>query len=291
MATFLQILHYFLIYAFLGWVVEVVYHVVCQGVIVNRGFLNGPLCPIYGFGMLLCLGLLLPLSDNLLILFLGGMFLTTSIELFGGWILEKLFHMRWWDYSDQPYNLHGYICPKFSLAWGVGVVFAVRIVHTIVYDISQLIFALHLQIFLIPVFVLFFIDLAGTIASILKLQNELKHLSHLTREVRAFSDNLTDVIANKTLDTEQKIDASRVQVALGRAEGKEYINRRRQELEKEILDRKSKIQQIGAKMHAHKFFGYGRILEAYPHMKLGKTGVNLKETVDMLTEAFEKMNF
>lgn len=284
MPTFLQILHYFLIYSFLGWAVEVIYHVVCQGVIVNRGFLNGPICPIYGFGMILCLGLLLPVSDNLLVLFIGGMILTTSIELFGGWLLAKLFHMRWWDYSNQPYNLHGYICPKFSLAWGLGVVFAVEVVHTIVYDISELIFSLHLEILLIPVFALFLVDLVATVAGILKMQEDLKHIDHLAKEMRSFSDSLTDMIANKTINTEQKIDQSRVQMALGRAESKDYINKRKQELEKEIQDRKQKIEEIRGRLRPNKIFGRGRILSAYPYLKIVQTGKSLKETLEMINE-------
>lgn len=97
-----QLLWLFFIYAFLGWCTEVAYAALDTGKLVNRGFLNGPLCPIYGCGMAAVLTLLLPLQDNLLILFAGGMLLTTLIELVGGWALKTLFHTTWWDYSTSP---------------------------------------------------------------------------------------------------------------------------------------------------------------------------------------------
>ncbi len=87
-----------------------------KGLVVNRGFLNGPVCPIYGFGVLAVFFLLQITGDgefyeqNALKVFIFGVVLATAVELFGGWILDKAFHARWWDYSDRPFNLNGYIC-------------------------------------------------------------------------------------------------------------------------------------------------------------------------------------
>ena len=89
------ILAYFLLYSFLGWCLEVAFHAVTMGKIVNRGFLNGPLCPIYGFGMTAVILTLRPVEDNLFLLFTGGTVFATLIELIGGFVLLKLFHMRW----------------------------------------------------------------------------------------------------------------------------------------------------------------------------------------------------
>ena len=110
----------------LGWCLEVCFCTINTGQFVNRGFLNGPVCPIYGFGMVLVIVALTGFSGNLPALFLGGMVLTSAIELAGGWALKKLFHTSWWDYSDQPFNIGGYICLKFSLAWGLCVVVVMR---------------------------------------------------------------------------------------------------------------------------------------------------------------------
>ena len=84
-----QILAFFLIYSCLGWCLEVIYAAVSTGQLVNRGFLNGPVCPIYGFGMIIVLFTLSPLADNLLLLYIGGVILPSVLELAGGWALYR----------------------------------------------------------------------------------------------------------------------------------------------------------------------------------------------------------
>ena len=105
-----RLLWIFFIYAFLGWCTEVSYAALVTGTFVNRGFLNGPVCPIYGFGVVIVLTCLTPLAGSLPLLFLGSVVLTSALEWLTGFALEKLFHQRWWDYSDEPFNLSGYIC-------------------------------------------------------------------------------------------------------------------------------------------------------------------------------------
>ena len=122
--TIYELLCFFVIYSVLGWCLEVCFCTINTGQFVNRGFLNGPVCPIYGFGMVIVLVALTPLAHSLPVLFVGGALLTSALELAAGWILKKVFHTSWWDYSDVPFNLGGYICLKFSLAWGVAVVAA-----------------------------------------------------------------------------------------------------------------------------------------------------------------------
>ena len=125
----------FLIYAFLGWCCEVAFAAVNKGKFVNRGFLNGPVCPIYGFGMLIVVTALWRLKGNLILLFLGSAALTTALEFVTGWVLEKFFHDKWWDYSDMPFNIKGYICLKFTVLWGLAASFVVGAVHRFVYMI------------------------------------------------------------------------------------------------------------------------------------------------------------
>ena len=87
-----------------GLVSEVIYAAATTGQLVNRGFLNGPVCPIYGFGMIIVLFALTPLQHSVLLLYLGGVILPSALELVGGWALYKLYHTRWWDYSDFPFT-------------------------------------------------------------------------------------------------------------------------------------------------------------------------------------------
>ena len=100
----------FFIYSFLGWCVEVAFVAIVARKVENRGFLNGPVCPIYGCGMLGVLAALTPYRDNFILLFIGGFIICTAVELFGGWVLDKIFHMRWWDYTKNKFNIGGYVC-------------------------------------------------------------------------------------------------------------------------------------------------------------------------------------
>ena len=122
----------FLCYSFLGWACETVYCSIGKRKFVNRGFLNGPLCPVYGFGALAVLYFLRPVSDNIPLLFVSGMVLTSVIEYITGYLLEKLFATKWWDYSSRRFNIHGRVCLRNSLMFGVLSVVAVRVIDPVI---------------------------------------------------------------------------------------------------------------------------------------------------------------
>ncbi len=109
----------FLIFSFLGWIVDVIGTSVHDGFYSDRGFLSLPLCPIYGFGAVFMISLLRPFSDNIPLLFLFSMLICTAWELSVGLILKALFNDKWWDYTDELFNFKGLICPKCSLYWGI----------------------------------------------------------------------------------------------------------------------------------------------------------------------------
>lgn len=112
------IINWFFIYSFLGWVWESCYVSVKTKKPVNRGFINGPFCTIYGFGAVSVYLILKDFDKNLLILYVGGVVVATVLEYLTGWLMEVIFHTRWWDYSKKKFNLHGYICLGSSIAWG-----------------------------------------------------------------------------------------------------------------------------------------------------------------------------
>ena len=108
-----QIAYYFMllmIYSFIGWVYESVLCSITQKTLVNRGFLNGPICPIYGFGALSVILLLKDIQHNLIALFLASMVVTGVLEYLTSYLLEHFFHAKWWDYSDQPFQIEGRVC-------------------------------------------------------------------------------------------------------------------------------------------------------------------------------------
>ena len=108
----------FFTYGFLGWCTEVAFAAVKQRQFVNRGFLNGPICPIYGVGALTVFFLLKPYSDNLWKLFFFGSLLATTLEYFTAVLMNKIFGEIWWDYTDKPFNYKGILCLESSIAWG-----------------------------------------------------------------------------------------------------------------------------------------------------------------------------
>ena len=119
----------FFSYGFLGWVWESGYVSVRQKHWVNRGFLHGPVIPVYGFGAVAILALCAPVAGSLPMLFFSGMFWATALEYATGWAMERMFHVRYWDYSMEKWNLNGYICLMASLCWGVFSVLLLRVIQ------------------------------------------------------------------------------------------------------------------------------------------------------------------
>ena len=117
--TFCQWLFFFYFYCFLGWIWETCYVSVLKGHWVNRGFMRGPFLPIYGSGAIIVLIFTLPYRTNAVAVFYMGMISATIMDYVTGVVMEKLFHVRYWDYSNQKLNLNGHICLTSSLAWGV----------------------------------------------------------------------------------------------------------------------------------------------------------------------------
>ena len=241
---------YFMIYSFLGWLLEVVYHAVGQGLVVNRGFLNGPVCPIYGVGVILIFTLAELVYEGgveatqTIVLFAGGVVFATAVELFGGWALDKLFHARWWDYSNEPFNLHGYICLKFSLLWGLAIVFVVRVLHPFIAAHSA---AMIPEKYGWPVLAVlgaaYLADIIVTVAIIIGLNKRITELDDMRANMRTVSDNLSEVLGKGGLMTAQRIENGQVQAALAKAELAEKMEAGRAEAAGRIEKVRADAQQ------------------------------------------------
>lgn len=127
--TVSQWLLLFFMYSFFGWIWESCFVSVRKREWVNRGFLYGPAIPIYGFGAIIILWLTLPARRLPVLVYVLGMLGATALELGVGALMEKIFHMRWWDYSKNPLNFKGYICLGCSLGWGVFSLLLVYVLH------------------------------------------------------------------------------------------------------------------------------------------------------------------
>jgi len=128
----------FVIYSFLGWLTEVFYAFFKHRKFVNRGFLFGPFCPIYGIGVVMASKLLFGFRSNIILLYLLSVVLASALEYLTSYILEIFFQSTWWDYSNEKYNIDGKICLKFSLLWGLACVFVVEILNPFVVNIINL---------------------------------------------------------------------------------------------------------------------------------------------------------
>ncbi len=118
----------FVVYSFIGWIFEECYAILVTHKPTNRGFLVGPICPIYGVGAVLIL-LVLGNMENVVAIFCVSMVGAATLEYFTSWTMEKLFHARWWDYNNMPFNLNGRICLTAAIAFGLLGVLLVRFVN------------------------------------------------------------------------------------------------------------------------------------------------------------------
>lgn len=113
-----HIMHWFLVYSILGWMAESIYMSFCNKRLTNRGFIHGPMCPIYGVGALSVYFILRPLEGNWIALYFCGTILATTLEYITAIIMQKVFGSIWWDYTDKPFNYKGILCLESTVAWG-----------------------------------------------------------------------------------------------------------------------------------------------------------------------------
>lgn len=195
---------YFIIYAFLGWCTEVAYAAVVHGTFVNRGFLNGPVCPIYGFGMLTIITALEPVKDNIFVLFLAAVLLTSALEWITGFVLERLFHEKWWDYSDMPCNLNGYICLGFSLLWGLAGVFVIKLIHPMIAAVVRFLPKPLTLVLLTLCFLTLLTDVILTIMAIMQIKRHAKRVDELEKRMRGLSDGIGEYISDGVVSVMKK---------------------------------------------------------------------------------------
>lgn len=226
MYSFYEYLAFFVIYAFLGWCAEVIFNTLGTGHFVNRGFLKGPVCPIYGFGMVIVVFCLTPLQENWFFLFVGSMILTSVLEGITGYILKKAFHTSWWDYSDQPFNLGGYICLRFSILWGFGCVLVMDLIHPPIVRFVRWIPLLAGEIVVGVCLFCFACDFYVTVANILRLNRRLKRLDEVSGLMFQLSEEIGGGLAQSAL----KLAQTGEKVKESSAQWKEQAQQRREEL-------------------------------------------------------------
>ncbi len=162
----------FIIYSFLGYIAEVLYCSYLQKKLVNRGFLFGPLCPIYGIGALLMSFGLTSFKNNPILVFFLGMIITSFLEYYTSYIFEKIFNNKWWDYSDKPANINGRICLSNSIMFGIGGLLVIYIFDPFTNNLINFDSFFKMVLFII-ILLLLIIDILFSIIIAYNLRNRL----------------------------------------------------------------------------------------------------------------------
>lgn len=224
--NFYELVWIFIVYAFIGWCTEVSYATLDTGKFVNRGFLNGPYCPIYGCGVVIVVAILTPLKESLFLLFIGSVVLTTVLEYVTGFLLEKVFHNKWWDYSDKPFNVKGYICLKFSIYWGLACTFIMDVLHPIIYGVITWIPYTAGVIILSILMCVFTVDCCITVSTILKFNKRLKAMDEMAAAIHRLSDEIGENIyenVSEVLEKSEEFQENHAELIDKLAETKENI--------------------------------------------------------------------
>lgn len=187
----------FFFYSFAGWCLESLYCSIGEKRFINRGFLTGPLCPIYGTASLVLIVLIYnPFKANPLAVFTLGIILCDIVEYLTSYLMEKLFAARWWDYTYELLNIKGRICLKHSLYWGVISIIFVKVIHPSVENLYGKISGNHIYYILAAVLIIFVLDVIHAVikaSDIRKLHQKLNSLIEvLGSELTSFKDSVTE---------------------------------------------------------------------------------------------------
>ena len=184
----------FIIYSFLGWFIEVICQLINRKKYVNRGFLIGPYCPIYGFGVVFMIALLTRFLSNPILLFIMSILICSILEYFTSYVMEKMFNARWWDYSEKKYNLNGRICLNTLIPFGIGGMFVLYFINPLIMKGINLIPSNILNIISILILILFLVDVIISTNIIIGFRNvtfceEKDNTIEITQKVKEILKN------------------------------------------------------------------------------------------------------
>lgn len=195
--TAYELIWLFLTYSFLGWCLEVSLAAVKRRHLINKGFLNAPFCTIYGTAAV-GFALFLPeLQDSLFFLFLGGMLIASFLEYWSGRTMERIFHRKWWDYSEYRWNLDGYVCLYYSIIWGISAVLMMKFTNPLLLQLLPLIPPFIGRIFLWVISGLLIADAIGTSAAILQLHHGLDRITQISEDWLKLSESLGNALTRR----------------------------------------------------------------------------------------------
>ena len=194
----------FFAFSFLGWLMEVMMVILKERKIVNRGFLIGPCCPIYGFGGLIMTLLLQNIKNNPILLFLLSLLICSVLEYETSYVMEKLFHARWWDYSNRKFNINGRICLTNMIAFGLLGCLIIYILDPIYFEKIKYLSTKILNIICIILLALFLIDSIFSIKIIKNIKLIKKNMKDNTEEI---TRRVKEILIEKSALTRRIVEA------------------------------------------------------------------------------------
>lgn len=270
---------YFIIYAILGWIAETIYCSVLERHFVERGFLRGPLCPIYGCGALLILWALLPYVKHWLLLFAIGFLLTSVLEYITSFVMEKIFRMRWWDYSDHFLNINGRVCLLNSTLFGLLTLILAKVLHPLV---EKLVGALpeHLLYALtVVVGIAFLADLITSVKATLRLKATLEKFREVQERFKEdfdqYQQGLQERLAEKKDDLLEQLNEGKENIK----ETLESLDTKREEL---LAESKQRLYELRLRLGGSERY----ILRSFPDLK--PTKLNLVTPLAQLKDELKK---
>ena len=262
---------YFTIYSFLGWMCECVYCSVPAKKFINRGFLAGPVCPVYGFGALLVILALQPVADRAVLVFLAGMVLTSALEYLTSVILEKLFHMKWWDYSHYRFNIHGRVCLLNSVLFGLLCVVVVMGIHPHVAARVGRIPPLGQAMLAGVILGMFACDCWISVRTTLEVSGKLEQLRLAAAELKERTDSYRDQFQQ---GLEQKLEQLR--------EDRDWEARRAAAAER-IEQMKARIAELSSESRLL----HRRLIDAFPNLRSTRDETVMEKVREAIREMRE----
>ena len=200
-----QWLFLFYLFSFLGWCWETLYVSILEKRFVNRGFMRGPILPLYGSGGVMMLMIARPFNDNILLVYIAGCIGATTLELVTGIVMEKLFKVRYWTYSHKKFNFKGYICLESALFWGSVTVLFSNFLQ-VSFSVLLSFFSLRVIAFIKVIVTAFFgFDFAMAFRTAIELRDVLMYMERAKAEMTKMQKRLNSLIAIKGEEVKEGI--------------------------------------------------------------------------------------
>ena len=246
----IEISHYFLIfiiYSFIGWTMETILTYIKEKKFINRGFLIGPYCPIYGWGSLLITSLLKSYTSNILASFILAMAICMILEYLTSYLMEKIFKARWWDYTDKKFNINGRVCLETAIPFGLGALLILYVLHPFIINILGI---FDYKIYLLISIILFTLFLIDNIISFniiskfkkLELKERKDNTEEITKKIKEYL-SINSKLGKRLMNAFPNVQASIKSIRLKQKELKRELNIKQKKLKEEFFNKQRELKK------------------------------------------------